>query len=180
MSFLGAIRWEFVQRVPAIVLLVAAVWCWAQGKRWSSIACALGGGVAGPLLARFSAAVTGGAGEALEVTVTNALSMILLQLLLVAYLGTEANWSNVKVDLGLGGLAAVCLAVVEGIAASRASVAAALWPGVPLGASGALVLLTVRGLKGYKLALALASAGLLGALITLVAGATGFGGWVQG
>ena len=169
-----------MHRVPAIVLLVAAVWCWAQGKRGSSIACALGGGIAGPLLARFSAALTGGAGEALEVTVTNALSMILLQLLLAAYLGTEANWSNVKVDLGLGGLAAVCLAVMEGIASRGANVAAALWPSMFLGASGALVLLAIRGLKGRRFALALASAALLGALITMIAGAIGFGGWVQG
>jgi len=180
MSFLNTIQWEFVQRVPPIVLLVAAVWCWAQGKKRSSIVCALGGGVAGPLLARFSAAVTGGAGEALEVTVVNALSMILLHLLLVAYLGTEANWSNVKVDLGLGGLAAVCLAVLEGITTGRANVAAALWPSAPLGASGALALLAIRGLKGQKLALALASAALLGALITMAAGAIGFGGWARG
>jgi len=180
MSFLNAIQWEFVHRVPAIILLVAAVWCWAQGKRRCAIACALAGGVAGPLLARVSAAVSDGAGEALEVTLVDALSMILLHLLLVAYLGTEANWSSMKVDLGLGGLAAVCLAVLEGITTGQANIAAALWPSAPLGASGALALIAIRGLKGQKLALALASAALLGALITMVAGAIGFGGWVRG
>jgi hypothetical protein len=179
MSFLNAIRWEFLHRVPVIVMLVAAVWYWAQGKRASAIACALGGGVAGPLLVRFSAAMTGGAGKALEATVVNTLTMVLLHLLLVAYLGTEANWSNVKVDLGLGGLAAVCLAAMEGIVAGRANAAAAMWPSIPLGAGGALVLLAIRVVKGHKLALALASAALLGALITVAAGALGFGGWVQ-
>ena len=176
MRFFDGIQWEFVHRVPVIVLLVTAVWYWAQGKRGRSIACALGGAVAGPLLVRLGSAATGAAREALEATVVNAISMSLLHLLLVAYLGTEANWSNWRFDLVLGGLAGLSLALAERIAVREASLAAALWPSLAFGAGGALGLLVIRELKRCTLALALTGGALLAALMTIVGGPIGFAG----
>jgi len=180
MRFLDAVQWEFVHRVPMIVLLVAAVWYWAQGKRGPSIACALGGAIAGPLLAQLGSAAMGAPLEAIEVPVMNAIIMSLLHLLLVAYLGTDADWSNWRVDLGLGGLAGLSLTVAQGIATRGASLALALWPSLALGAGGALVLLVIRRLKGRSLALALGSAAPLGTLMAVAVSTVGFDGWARG
>jgi hypothetical protein len=128
----------------------------------------------------FGSAVTGAAREALEATVVNAISLSLLHLLLVAYVSTEADWSNWRVDLGLGGLAGLSLTVAQGIAGRVASLALALWLSLALAAGGVLVLLVIRRLKGRSLALALGSAALLGAVIAVAASTISFDGWARG
>jgi hypothetical protein len=178
MRFLNAIRWGFLHNAPAIVLLVAAVWHWAQQKKAHSVVCALAGAAASSLLARFTRPVISGYHEPLEVTAINIVSMGVLQMLLVAYLGTEANWSNWRVDLGLAGLAGVSLAVGQGLASQQVPMGATLLPSLALVAGGAMALVGIRKLKGTNLVWALASAALLAALAT--AAAIGCRYWAQG
>jgi hypothetical protein len=173
MKILSAIRWEFVRNAPVIVLLVAAVWYWGQEKKAQSMACALGGAVARPLLVRFTDPTLGIYREPTGVTVVNIISMGLLHVLLVAYLGTEANWSNWKVDLGLGSLAAVSLAVSQGLVLPGAPLVTTVLPSLGLAVGGALAFVGIRTLKGRTLFLALASAAVLAAAVTLVVSAIG-------
>jgi hypothetical protein len=180
MRFLDAILWGFLQNAPVIMLLAAAVWYWAQKKKACSITCALGGAVAGPLLVHFTELVTGGHHEPLTVTLVNIVSLSLLQVLLVAYLGTEANWSNWRVDLGLGSLAGVSLAVAQGFTSQGARLVAAVLPSMVLAVGGTLALVGIRKLKGRTLALALASAALLAAVMTLLINAVDGRSWTQG
>jgi hypothetical protein len=171
MRFLNAVQWGFLHNAPVIVLLVAAVWYWAQEKKALSTACAMGGALARPLVVRFAGPVVSGTNEPLEVTIVNIISMGLLQLLLAAYLGTEANWSNWKVDLGLGSLAGLSLAVAQGLVWQGVPVMTAIVPSLALAAGGALAFVGIRKLKRGTLALALATAALLVAMMTLMVNA---------
>jgi hypothetical protein len=180
MRFLNAVQVGILYSAPTIVLLVAAVWCWAHEKKALSVVCALAGAVVGSLLARFTRPAIGAHHEPLEITAINIVSMGVMLMLLVAYLGTETNWSNWRVDLGLAGLAGVSLAVAQGLASQRVPVGATLLPSLALVAGGAMALVGIRRLKGANLVIALASAALLAALMTVAAHAIMCRYWTQG
>lgn len=166
MRFLGDIQWGFLYNAPMIISLVVAVRYWAQEKKALSVVCALTGGVARPLLVRFVDPVISGCQAPVNLTLVNAASMGLLQVLLVAYLGTEANWSNWKVDLGLGGVAGVSMAVARGIASPRMPLVTAVLSSTALAVGGAAAFVGIRELKRRTLLLALTSAALLAAAVT--------------
>jgi hypothetical protein len=156
-----------------IVLLVAAVWYWAQRKKAASMGCALGGAIARPLLVALTEGTMGGPYRPLNVTLVNGVSLALLQMLFVAYLGTEARWSNWRVNLGIGSVTGVSLAVAQGIAAPGAPLLAAASISGALAVGGALVLVGIRTLKGRTLVMALVSAALMAVAMTVVVSAAG-------
>ena len=121
-----------------------------------------------PLLIRFTTPMISGCHEPLELTIMNVLSMSLLQVLLVAYLGTEADWSNWKVDLGLGSLAGMSLAVAQGFTSPGTDLATTFVSTITLAVGGALALVGIRRLKERRLSWALVSAALLAAAMTMV------------
>lgn len=167
MRFLNALLWESIQNTPVIVLFVFAVWHWTRRRKTRSMVCAIGGAVVGSLLIRFTEPAASGYHEPVEVTAVNAVSMSLLQFLFAVYLGTEANWSNWRMDVFLGAGAGVALAVAQGLAAPDPPVIGILLHSLALASAGALVLVGIRKLKGQDLTSALASAALLAIVMTL-------------
>jgi len=180
MKFVNAVFWEFVQTAPVIVLFVTAVWLWARMRRIRSVACALGGAVAGSLLIRFTESATNGYCEPLAVTAVNIVSISLLQILFAAYLGTEANWSNRKTDLLLGAMTGISLAVAQGLASKGLPLIAIVGHGIPLAAVGGLVLLGIRKLKSQTLVSALANGALLAVATTLLISMIDYGSFLWG
>lgn len=175
MKFINAVFWEFIQNVPVILLFVTAVWCWARGRKARSIAYVLVGGVTGALLIRFTEPAASGYHEPLEVTIVNIISMNLLQVLFVVYLGTEADWSNARTDLLLGAMAGLSLAVAQGLASQGSPLIAVIVHSIALAVVGGLVLLGIRKLKKQTLTSALASGALLAVAMTLFISAIDYG-----
>jgi hypothetical protein len=180
MRFLNAVFWEFIQNVAVIVLFVTAVWYWARRRKVRSIGCALGGAIAGSLLIRFTEPVASGYHEPIEVTAVNIVSMSLLQVLLAAYLGTEADWSNEKTDLLLGAMAGISLAVTQGLASQALPVIGIIGHGIALAAMAGGVLLGIRKLKNQTLVSALANGALLAIATTLFISAIDYGYFLWG
>ncbi len=166
MRLLSDIQWRFLYTAPMIVLLVVAVRYWAREKKARAIACALVGTLTRPLLVHLAGPTISGCQEPMNLTIINAISMSLLQVLLVAYLGTEASWSNWKVDLGLGSMTGVSMAIAQGIASGETPVATAVLSGIALALGGAAAFVGIRELKKRTLLLALASAALLTTVVT--------------
>jgi hypothetical protein len=175
MKFFDSVFWEFVQNVPVIVLFIIAVWLWARTRKAYAVACALCGAAVGSLLARFTEPATNGTYEPIAVTIVNVASLSLLQILLAAYLGTEANWSNRKTDLLLGAMTGVSLAVAQGLVSQGLSLVCMTGRGVALAAVGGLVLLGIRKLKNETLVSALANGALLAVAATLFVSAMDHG-----
>lgn len=175
MKFLNAVFWEFVQNAPVIVLFIIAVWLWAHTRKPWAVACALCGAVLRSLLIRFTGPATSGHCEPIPVTVVNVASISLLQLLLAAYLSTEANWSNGKTDLFLGAMTGMSLAVAQGPASQGLLHIDILGRGIALAAMASLALLGIRKLKTRTLPSALANGALLAAATTLFVSAVDYG-----
>lgn len=180
MTFLNAVFWEFIQNFPVILLFVVAVWLWAKDRRAQAGACAVSSGVIGSLVIRFTEPMASGYTEPWTITVVNVVTMSLLQLLFVAYLGTETNWSNWKVDVILGGLAGVSLAVAQGLASQGSPVIGIVLHSVALSVGGALVLVGIRKMRGQKLLPVLLGAVLLVLVMTLFIGAIDYGYFLFG
>jgi hypothetical protein len=179
-TFLNAVFWEFIQNFPVILLFVVAVWLWAKERRAQAGACAVSSGVIGSLVIRFTEPMASGYTEPWTITWVNAVTMSLLQVLFAAYLGSEANWSNWKVDLGLGGLAGVSLAVAQGLASQGSPLIGVVLHSIALAVGGALVLVGIRKLKNESLVSALASAILLVIVMTLFISAIDYGYFLFG
>lgn len=165
--------WGILQNVPVIVLFVSAVWYWARKRRVHSMTCALIGALASSFLIRSTEPMASDYSEPYEVTVVTVMTMSLLQGLLVAYLGTEAEWSNWRVDLGLGSMAGIALAVAQGLTSQGPPWIGIILHTIALATAGVLMLLGIRKLKEQTLTSALVSALLLGVMATLLARATG-------
>jgi hypothetical protein len=179
-TFLNAVFWEFIQNFPVILLFVVAVWLWAKERRAQAGTCAVSSGVIGSLVIRFTEPMASGYTETWTITWVNAVTMSLLQVLFAAYLGSEANWSNWKVDLGLGGLAGVSLAVAQGLASQGSPLIGVVLHSIALAVGGALVLVGIRKLKNESLVSALASAILLVIVMTLFISAIDYGYFLFG
>ncbi len=178
MRFLQAgqtdIFWGIMQNVSLVVLFVSAVWHWAREKKARSITFTLIGAVVSSLLIPSANPTANSYNQPYEVTVGTAVTMSVLQVLLVAYLGTEAEWSNWKVDLGLGSMAGIALTVAQGLALQGPPWISLILHSVALAAVGVLVLLGIRKLKDQTLMSALTSALLLAVVMTLLAKAMGY------
>ena len=175
MKFIDTLFWEFIKDAPVIVLFIIAVWLWARTRKASAVACALCGAVIRSLLIRFVGSATNRHCDALAVTAVNVVSMGLLQVLLVAYLGTEANWSNEKTDLFVGAMTGVSLAVAQGPAWQGWPRVDLIGRGIPLAVMGGLVLLGIRRLKNQRLASVLANGSLLALATTFLVSAVDYG-----
>lgn len=168
-----SVLWGSLRNAPLIALFVSAVWHWAREKKMSSIVYVLLGAAISSLLIRSTGPIAGDYGEPDQVTAVTFVTLSLLQVLLVVYLGTEAEWSNCKFDVGLGAMTGISLAVAQGLAPQSPSWIYTALLSVGLGAVAALALLGMRKLKERPLPSALASALLLGAAMTLLIQAAG-------
>jgi len=151
---------------PMIVLLVVAVRYWAQRKKALAIGCALTGALARPVLLHIAEPTISGCQEPVNLTIVNAVSMSALQLLLVAYLGTEASWSNWRVDIGLGSVAGVSMAIAQGIAWRETPAVTIALFGIAMALGGAAAFVGIRELKKRTLLLTLAGAAMLTTVVT--------------
>jgi fluoride ion exporter CrcB/FEX len=168
MRFLNAVLWEFVQNFPVIMLFVIAVWLWARERKAESSLCAVSGAVIGSLAIRFTEPLASGYHEPWSITLVNVVTMSLLQILFTVYLGSEADWSNWKVDVVLGGLAGISLAVAQGLASQGSPLIEFVLQGIALITVSSVALVGIRQLKDKPLATALASVVLLGFVAALV------------
>ena len=175
MKFIDTLFWEFIKDAPVIVLFIIAVWLWARTRKASAVACALSGAVIRSLLIRFVGSATNRHCDALAVTAVNVVSMGLLQVLLVAYLGTEANWSNEKTDLFVGAMTGVSLAVAQGPPSQGSPRVDIIARGFALAVMGSLALLSIRKLKNKTLTSALANGSLLAVATTFFVSAVDYG-----
>jgi hypothetical protein len=168
------ILWSITQNVLVIMLFVSAVWYWAREKRIRSMTCTLAGALVSSLLVRSTKPMASDYNEPYEITIVTMISMSVLQALLVTYLGTEAEWSNWRVDLGLGSMAGISLAVGQGLASQGPPWIRTVLHGLALAATGVVVLLTIRKLKEQTLLSALASTLLLTVMMTVIGRAMGY------
>lgn len=175
MKLFDNVFWEFVQNVPVIVLFIIAVWLWARTRKVYAVVCALCGAVVGSLLTRFTELGTNGSYEPIAITIVNVVSLSLLQVLLAAYLGTEANWSNQKTDILLGAMMGVSLAVAQGLVSQGLPLIGMTGRGIALAIVGGMVLLGIRKLKNETLVSALANGALLAVAATLFVSAVDHG-----
>jgi hypothetical protein len=166
--------WDALRSVPLIVLFVGAVWFWARKKRVWAMVCALVGALTSTLLVRPANTMASVYNPSCQVTIVNVVTTSMLQILLVAYLGTEAEWSNWKVDLGLGSMAGISLALARGLAVPGLPWIGIILHSMALAAAGVLVLLLIRKLKDRSFASTLAAALLLAVTVTLFARAMGY------
>ncbi len=168
MQFIKAIVWEFVQNGPVLVLFVAAMWLWANDRRREAIVCSVINAVIGALLIRFTEPLISGYYEPWSVTWVNIIAFGVLQVLFAAYLGTESQWSNWRIDALFGGLAGGGLALAQGLASAGSPWIGVVLHSLALGLIGALLMSGLRRQKEKPLKAALINAALLALFMTLV------------
>ena len=167
-DFGWSVFWEFWQNLSVIVFFVVAVWLWAKGHRVKAVGCAVAGAVVGSLVIRFTEVMADGSREAMSVTLINMITLSVLQVLFILYLGVEKEWSNWKTDLMLGGVAGVLLAITQGLAAPGGLLIGVILHSVALAMVGGIVLVGVRLLKGQPLIKASLYSVLITVTMTLV------------
>jgi hypothetical protein len=169
LQFLLALGSEFIQNVFPIVCFIIGLWLWPRDKRKQAIIWLVSGAVIGALLIRYTEVYISGY-EPIMVTIVNIISFSLFMLLFVMYLGTEARWSNRKMDWLLGGLSGVFLSLAQGIADPETSVLAIVVHCIALGVSFPLILIAIRSLKNTTFSRALTGALLIVVISTLAIG----------
>jgi len=171
LRFLNAMWWEFFQNIWAVVLFVAAVWLWARGSKGKALVCMLAGGVASALAIYLTERVKSGHEETIEILLTNIASMSVLQLLIAPYLGSEARWSNWKIDWVVGLLAGSGLSIAQALADPNGSpLIGVILHCISLGVAATVILISIRSLKGRPLPAALGGALLIVVVMTLIIG----------
>ena len=170
----ASILWDILESVSVMALFVGAVWYWAHERRRRSMVLALVGASACALLIRSTEPLASDYCEPLPVTAVTIVSMGLLHSLLVVYLGTDAEWSNWRVDIGLGSAVGFFLAVAHGLATDACPWFRVALRGLALAVPGVLGLLGIRKLKGKALKTALAFALVMAGVVTAVAQAMGY------
>ena len=169
--FLVVLFWEFVQNVSGVVPFAAAVWLWAQRSRGKAFLCMLAATAGGVLTLYFVEPFKSGHPATVSGAIANLVSISLLQLLIVPYLGMEARWSNRKTDWIAGALAGSTLAIAQGLAAQgKSPLLGILLHCVALAVGVSLVLINVRALKSKTLSGALISSVLIAIIMTLAIG----------
>jgi hypothetical protein len=168
------ILWYVLQNISVMALFVGAVWSWARERRRRAIALALVGALASSLLIRSAEPLASDYCEPLPVTAVTFVSMGLLQSLLVVYLGTEAEWSNWRVDISLGSVAGFFLAAAHGVATEACPWFDVALRGLALAVSSALILVGMRKLREENLTTALAFALVTAGVVTALAQALGY------
>lgn len=174
-QFLNAIFWEYIQNLPVILLFVTAVWFWAEERRKEALICITVSALSGALIIRFTEPLISGYEEPLSTTLVNIVSFGLLQIIFAAYLASETKWSNWKIDMALGGLAGVSLAVAQGIASQGSPLIGIILHSIALGTIGALVVIAIRKLKQQSLTEALKNALLITTFMTLIISVIDYG-----
>ncbi len=169
-KFVNALFWEFVQNLPVILFLVAALWLWGQQRRWQAVGCIVTGALVVALTIRFTEPLKTGYHEPWSVTAVNALVLSLIEPPFVAYLASRARWSGWKTDLLLGGLAGVGIALAQGLASPTSPLIGVILHSAALGIAGGVILVAVRMTQERSLRVALAQAVLIAVCMTLVIG----------
>ncbi len=170
-GFLNVLFWEFVQNLPLLLAFTAAVWWWAHGERWKSVAAVAGGAVVTALVIALTEAwkiMDPSYVEPPAVIAINVAGIAIFTMLFTLYLGTEARWSSWRTDLLLGALAGAAFALMQAAGAPGIWIVAVLVHGVALALAGALVLVGMRFSKARSLRAALLNAVGLAAAMTLV------------
>lgn len=170
LRFLNALFWEFIQNL-GLVPSVAAIWLWARRKRGKAVLTMLlsAATFSGAIFLTESAKV--GRGGHLDTMLVNMVVLSVLMFLIIPYAGTEAKWSNWKMDCGVGIGAGVCVAVAQGLASpGRSPLIGILLHSVALGVAGAVILVNLRLLKNKNWWAALGGALLLVVVMTLIIG----------
>ena len=168
--FANAMWWEFFQNIWGVVLFVAAVWFWAHQNRGKALVCMVIGGAATALAIYVTEAIKSGHAETLAILMANLVSMIVLQLLIAPYLGSEARWSNHKIDILVGVLAGVGLALAQKLADPTSPLIGVALHAIALGVACAVILINVRKLKANTLRGALGGGILIAVVMTIIIG----------
>lgn len=168
MGFFRAMGWEFVQNLPLIMAFVAGVWLWTRRHQRLALICLVAGSISTALLIRFTLPYIHGYHEKMAVTLFNMLSLCAILSLFTVYLGSEARWNNWKTDAILGGLAAMLLAIGQGMASAGDPWLGIALHAVALGLSAPVVLISTRTLKARPLPAALNGALLITVMMTLI------------
>lgn len=173
--FIVALWWEWVQNLPVILFLVAALWLWTHRNRAAAVGCVVVGAVVVALVIRFTEPLKTGYHEPWSVTVVNAVVLSLLEPPFVAYLAARRRWSNWKSDLLLGSLAGVGIAVAQGLASPASPLIGIVLHSLALGLAGGVILVAVRMTRDRPLPVALAQGVLIALCMTLVIGVVDYG-----
>jgi hypothetical protein len=104
----------------------------------------------------------------MAVTVVNMLSLCVILPLFTVYLGSEASWNNRKTDAILSGLAAILLAIGQGIASAGVPWLDIVLHAMALGLSAPVVLISTRTLKAKPLPAALNGALLITVMMSVI------------
>jgi hypothetical protein len=167
-GFAGAIIWELIQNLPLILCFVLTVWWWAHKDRRKASVCLFVGSIVNALIIRFTEPSIHGYYETLQTTLVNVLSLGLLMFLFAAYLGSEAEWSNRKIDVLLGSLAGIFLGTLQGLASSGDLLIGIVLHSLALALAAPVVLIGIRALKTQSLATALKGAFLVSVMMTII------------
>jgi hypothetical protein len=133
-----------------------------------ALICLVAGSISTALIIRFTLPFIRGYTENMTVTVLNMLSLCVILPLFTVYLGSEARWNNWKMDAILGGLAAMLLAIGQGIASAGVPWLDIVLHTVALGLSAPVVLINARALKAKPLPEALNGALLIALMMTAI------------
>jgi hypothetical protein len=167
-GFTGAIVWELIQNLPLILSFVLTVWWWAHRDKRKAIACLVIGSIVNALVIRFTEPSIHGYYETVGTTLVNVVSLGLLMFLFAAYLGSEAKWSNRRIDVLLGGLAGIFLGTAQGLASSGDLMIGIVLHSLALALAAPVVLIGIRALKGQTLSTALKGALLVSVMMTII------------
>lgn len=168
MGFVRAVGLEFLQNLPLIMSFVAGVWLWARRYQRTALICLVAGSISTALVIRFTLPYIRGYNETMAVTAVNMLSLCVILPLFTVYLGSEARWNNWKMDVILGGSAAMLLAIGQGIASAGVPWLDIVLHTVALGLSAPVVLINTRTLKAKPLPAALSGALLITVMMTVI------------
>lgn len=126
MQFKTMFFWEFIQNLPLVAGLIAAMQLWLGGMVPASITAMIAGSVIGAVLIRLTEGnILGEDGigglqgnrEPIRVTLTNMGLMFIFMLILTIYL--TAEWSSPLTDLAAGSLIGLTLSAGQSLAAGR-------------------------------------------------------------
>jgi hypothetical protein len=166
---INAVLWEFLQNVALVAPAIGAIQLWSRGKRAAAAMAVVVTGVLGAALVHLTEPlITGQPLGPIQNAVANAVAFGLAAALFAIYLGSEAEWSSWRIDLGLGISAAVAIAVAQSVTLPDVPAQNMVVHGLAMAVAIPLVLILLRQLRPRNLAAVLGESLLVAAIITTV------------